>query len=165
MGIYHDWKYAFFLFFPPEVSKWRVCIFNRIQIRYVHMCAGSISKLPVCPRKPLTWHSTAAQLRAAAQHQLRGKSGDRVRRIWRLPLAEEYVCYCGWTKSISHQFETNGNHCWLVFTGESSFQGFLGAVCPLLVFKGIFITTGCACVFFSGDSSKESVLNFKGFYH
>ena len=35
-------------------------------------------------------------------------------------------CYCGWTKSISHQFETNCNHCLLVFTGESSFQGFLG---------------------------------------
>ena len=34
--------------------------------------------------------------------------------------------YCGWTKPISHHFETTGNHCLLVFTGESSFQGFLG---------------------------------------
>ena len=24
--------------------------------------------------------------------------------------------YCGWTKSISHHFETMRNHCWFVFT-------------------------------------------------
>ena len=34
--------------------------------------------------------------------------------------------YCGWTKSISHHLETMGNHCLLVFRGESSFRGFLG---------------------------------------
>ena len=28
--------------------------------------------------------------------------------------------YCGWTKSISHHLETMGNHCLLVFSGESS---------------------------------------------
>ena len=27
---------------------------------------------------------------------------------------------------ILHHFATMGNHCWLVFTGESPFQGFLG---------------------------------------
>ena len=31
-----------------------------------------------------------------------------------------------WTKSISHQLETMGNHCLLVFAGESSFRGFVG---------------------------------------
>ena len=34
--------------------------------------------------------------------------------------------YCGWTTSISHPFETKGNHCLLAFTGESSFKGFFG---------------------------------------
>ena len=29
---------------------------------------------------------------------------------------------CGWTKSISHHFETVGNRCLLVFTGESVVQ-------------------------------------------
>ena len=33
--------------------------------------------------------------------------------------------YCGWTKNL-HHLENMGNHCWWVFTGESSFQGFLG---------------------------------------
>ena len=33
--------------------------------------------------------------------------------------------YCGWTKSL-HHFETMGIHCLLIFTGESSLQGFLG---------------------------------------
>ena len=28
--------------------------------------------------------------------------------------------YCGWTKSISHHFETMVNHCLLVFTWESN---------------------------------------------
>ena len=32
----------------------------------------------------------------------------------------------GSSKSVSHHFETRGNHCSLVFTGESSFQGSLG---------------------------------------
>ena len=34
--------------------------------------------------------------------------------------------YRGWTKSCT-TLKTTENHCWLVFTGESSFQGFLGA--------------------------------------
>ena len=34
--------------------------------------------------------------------------------------------YCGWTQSISHHLGTVANHCSLVFTGDSSFQGFLG---------------------------------------
>ena len=32
---------------------------------------------------------------------------------------------CGWMKSTSHHFATIGSHCLLVFTVESSFQGFL----------------------------------------
>ena len=31
-----------------------------------------------------------------------------------------------WMDEILHHLETMGNHCLLVFTGESSFQGFLG---------------------------------------
>ena len=31
-----------------------------------------------------------------------------------------------WIDEIMHHFETMGNHCWLAFTGDSSFQGFLG---------------------------------------
>ena len=34
--------------------------------------------------------------------------------------------YGGWTKSISHHFETMKSHCLLVFARESSFPGFLG---------------------------------------
>ena len=35
------------------------------------------------------------------------------------------VAYCGWTKSISHHFETMKNHCLLVFAEHiNSFQGF-----------------------------------------
>ena len=30
-----------------------------------------------------------------------------------------------WLDEFLHHFETTENHCWLVFTGESSFQGFL----------------------------------------
>ena len=33
--------------------------------------------------------------------------------------------YCGWTKSISHHFETMGNHCLLVFHRGSINLGFL----------------------------------------
>ena len=32
-----------------------------------------------------------------------------------------------WMDEILQHFETMGNHCLLVFTEESSFQGFLGA--------------------------------------
>ena len=32
--------------------------------------------------------------------------------------------YCGWTKSVSHHYETIGNHCALEFTGASSVPGF-----------------------------------------
>ena len=39
-----------------------------------------------------------------------------------------WLAYCGRTKSISHHVEAMGNHGLLVFTGESSFQGFLGGV-------------------------------------
>ena len=31
-----------------------------------------------------------------------------------------------WMDEILHHLEAMGNHCWLVFTGEPSFQGFLG---------------------------------------
>ena len=31
-----------------------------------------------------------------------------------------------WMDEILHHFEIMGNHCLLVFTGQSSFQGFLG---------------------------------------
>ena len=31
-----------------------------------------------------------------------------------------------WMDEILHHLETMGHHCWLVYTGESSFQGFLG---------------------------------------
>ena len=31
-----------------------------------------------------------------------------------------------WVDDFLHHFEAMGNHCLLVFTGESSFQGFLG---------------------------------------
>ena len=34
---------------------------------------------------------------------------------------------CGWTKSISHHFETTVNHYLFVFTWKSQFQGFSGA--------------------------------------
>ena len=37
-----------------------------------------------------------------------------------------FLSYCGWTKSISHRFETMGKPIGLVFPGESSFQGFSG---------------------------------------
>ena len=36
-----------------------------------------------------------------------------------------HISYCGWTKTISHQLKTMGNHCWLLFTGESSETGSL----------------------------------------
>ena len=38
-------------------------------------------------------------------------------------VAKKMKSHCGWTKSISHRFETTGNHrvCWyFVFSGESS---------------------------------------------
>ena len=40
-----------------------------------------------------------------------------------------------WMDEILHHFETMGNYCLLVFTGESPFQGFLGGAgfCPSTV--------------------------------
>ena len=37
----------------------------------------------------------------------------------------KHTTYFGWTKSCT-TYEAMGNHGWLVFTGESTFQGFLG---------------------------------------
>ena len=37
------------------------------------------------------------------------------------------LAYRGWTRNpLRHHWKTMGNHCLLVFTGDSSFQGFLG---------------------------------------
>ena len=47
----------------------------------------------------------------AAQGQSGQKDGDS---------GLEARGYCGWTESISHHFESIGNHCSLVFTGESN---------------------------------------------
>ena len=46
---------------------------------------------------------------------------------------------------ILHHFETMGNHCLLVYTGESSFQGFLGGARPSTVSpRFIFFPGECA---------------------
>ena len=56
--------------------------------------------------------------------------------------------YCGWTKSTSHHSETMGNHLSLVFTGESSFQGFLGGAgfCPSTVWCKLNVNGSSVCI-------------------
>ena len=67
-----------------------------------------------------------------------------------------------WVYEILHHFETKGNHCVLVFIGQSSFEGFLGnaGVCPSTVAK-----PGHGCVLKSADpfSSKGEAYGKGGY--
>ena len=55
---------------------------------------------------------------------------------------------------ILHHLESMGNHCLLVFTGESSFQGCVGNAKWISSIHSI--TTGTRCFSFSGSKSKNS---------
>ena len=68
--------------------------------------------------EPSRWPARAEALRRLLKVMMVGLMS------WALGFAK--ICFILWMDEILHQFETNGNHCSLVFTGESSFQGFLG---------------------------------------
>ena len=81
-----------------------------------------------------------------------------------LRLATSLICYVFalllWMDEILHHFETMGSHCSLLFTGESSFQGFLGGA----GFRPPTVTLLCHCaaMFMLGDFSLlcSSLLGF-----
>ena len=49
------------------------------------------------------------------------------------PAGDEVIL---WMDEILHHLEIMGNHCLLVFTGESSFHGFLGGAHSILEVVG-----------------------------